>query len=70
MSEYEIAALALAEEEAIRDAVGIMQTYIALLLESNVMFVSIFSGYLAIVYFLGAKLTRDQAVGVSVFIFL
>jgi len=67
MTEYEIAALALAKAEGIRHQIEIVQGAVALIMEANTLFVSFLSGYLAICYFLGEKLSRLQAVSISIF---
>ena len=74
MTEYEIAALALAEvsekRELFQGLSDSLQRFAGLLLETNTEFISLFSGYLAVVYFLGNKLTKIQAIGVSIFYIL
>jgi formate hydrogenlyase subunit 3/multisubunit Na+/H+ antiporter MnhD subunit len=71
MTEYEMAALALAEasekRELFQGLSDSLQGFAGLLLETNAEFISLLLGCLAVVYFLGKKRTKIQAIGVSIF---
>jgi hypothetical protein len=67
MTEYEMASLALAQAEAVRDQTSLVQAQVELLLQLTALYATVLTAFLVMAHFVGRALSRFQAIMVSVF---